>query len=120
MGEKKITYSTNWMGPVNLQWYRDRGLTKIHPPKWSDLLQTEIKQEEITEHWAGGRIDIRGTESPFGDETGLPIMHQEDYNRLSEWLSSYRTEEVQHFKQILAAYYADGNPKIRFDREDYQ
>ncbi len=23
-----VRYSTNWMGVVNLQWYKDRGLTK--------------------------------------------------------------------------------------------
>lgn len=24
-----ITYNTNWMGPVNLDWYRERGFTMI-------------------------------------------------------------------------------------------
>ena len=23
-----VRYSTNWMGPVNTKWYKDRGLTK--------------------------------------------------------------------------------------------
>ena len=112
-----ISYSTNWMGPINIQWYKDRGLTKEAEPRWSELLQKTIQPTEITEHWAGGRIDIRGTDNPYGDETGLPIMHGEDFACFSDWLNGYKTEEIQNFKEILKAYYADGNPKIRFDKE---
>ncbi len=92
MDKKKISYGCNWMGPINLDWYRERGLLEKQPPRWSELLKKEIEIEEITEHWSGGRIDIRGTENPYGEETGLPIMHGEDYNRFSKWLNDYKTE----------------------------
>ena len=62
-----VTYSTNWMGPVNMKWYSDRGLTR----KVSKLLEEDQRfgdlkagdtwtYDEITTEYACGRIDIRG------------------------------------------------------------
>jgi hypothetical protein len=50
------------MGPISMQWYRDRGLTQKSEPRWSEVLQQTIEPEEITQQWSGGRIDIYGTE----------------------------------------------------------
>ena len=64
-------YNTNWMGPISLLWTQKNG-----------------------EHWATGRIDIRGnTESAYGDEISLPMMLAEDWNRFSKWLDTYATEQ---------------------------
>ena len=41
-----VTYSTNWMGPINIHWYRERGL--LEP----DGVSTKIS-------YSAGRIDIR-------------------------------------------------------------
>ncbi len=62
-----VTYSTNWMGPANMKWYHDRGLThEVSEVLEKDQEFGELKAgdtwtyDEITTHYACGRIDIRG------------------------------------------------------------
>jgi hypothetical protein len=125
----KIRYSTNWMGPVSMKWYKDRGLTKK-----MTLVMTEnslmvkhgdkqpgdtIEVDDIIENWAGGRIDIRGTGDPYGDELGLPIMHGEDYNRFSDWLDTFETDFIWTLDQIVELYERD-NPKIRWAEDTFK
>ena len=83
----EYSYSTNWMGPINYDWVKTHG-----------------------EHWAGGRIDI----FPDGGEIGLPVMHAEDWNRLTAWLNQYKTAEPVALDDILEAYYNDGYAEIRW------
>ena len=90
----KITYSTNWMGPINLDWIKENG-----------------------EHWAGGRIDIYGTGEPYGDETNCPIMHAEDYNSLSDWLDTFETDTVWNWVELIREY-EKTHSKIRLFHED--
>ena len=113
---RMISYSTNWMGPISMQWFRDRGLTRKNEPRWSEILQQTIEPEEVTQQWSGGRIDIYGTENAYPEEIGLPIMLGEDWDRFSKWLDSYKTETVETLDKILESYYNDGNPKITWDK----
>ena len=84
-------YNTNWMGPISVLWTRKNG-----------------------EHWATGRIDIRGnTES----EIRLPVMLIEDWNRFSKWLDTYATEQPATLDKILEDYYNDGYKQITWWRE---
>jgi hypothetical protein len=54
-----------------------------------------IEYDEITTHYAGGRIDIRGVpDEPYGLEYGLAVMHGEDWNALSEWLYGFESKEL--------------------------
>jgi len=88
-------YSTNWMGPISLLWTKKHG-----------------------EHWAAGRIDIRGnTESAYGDEIRLPMMLAEDWNRFSKWLDTYATEQPATRDKILEDYYNDGYKEITWWRD---
>lgn len=124
-----ISYSTNWMGPICIDWYKKRGLTKQVEHTLTENSLTVIggtheagdivTYEDTTEQWAGGRIDVYGTGYPYGDEIGLPIMHGEDYGRFSDWLESLETDDAWSLEQIVEAYQQD-NPKIRWDCEDYQ
>lgn len=67
-----IRYSTNWMGPVNAEWVRKHG-----------------------EHWAGGRIDIRGGDlDEHGTEIGVRTMHGEDWLELNKFCDGLKTESV--------------------------
>jgi hypothetical protein len=67
-----VRYSTNWMGPINKQWYEERGLEL-----WT---------------YAAGRIDCRGEDlGQFGDEIGLSPMLTEDWGRFSKWLDTFET-----------------------------
>ena len=88
-------YSTNWMGPISLLWTQKNG-----------------------EHWAAGRIDIRGnTESAYGDEIRLPMMLAEDWDRFSKWLDTYSTEQPATLDKILEDYYNDGYKEITWWRD---
>ncbi|NDB59692.1 hypothetical protein EB001_14785 [bacterium] len=116
----KISYSTNFMGPISLDWFRDNGFTKrvtkilekdslISDNKKGDV----VEYDEITEHWMGGRIDIGGTDDQYGIELALPTMKQEDWVRFSEWLWTFRTDKVWGLNQIVEEY-EKTNPKIRW------
>jgi hypothetical protein len=65
-----VTYSTNWMGPISLSWYRKRGLL-------------EEGSVEPTTYYCAGRIDIRGLDPEEywngWDEYGVAPMHGEDW-----------------------------------------
>jgi len=114
-----ITYSTNWMGPVNTDWYRSRNLTMIktvvqeEDSKFTSRKKGDVYEvEEITQHWAGGRIDIRGEGlGPYGDEMGLPIMRDDCYIRFSDWLHTVKTDDVWTLAQLVELYEKD-NSKI--------
>jgi hypothetical protein len=88
---KTCRYSTIWMGPISLLWTQKNG-----------------------EHWAAGRIDIRGSHE---GEISLPMMLAEDWNRLSIWLSAYTTEQPATLDKILEDYYNDGYKQITWWRE---
>lgn len=125
----KVTYSTNWMGPVSMHWYKDRGLTKkklIVLTENSFMVKDGKKKpgdiveyDDITENWAGGRIDVRGTGNPYGEELSLPIMHGEDYNRFSDWLDTFETDFIWSLDQIVELY-ERANPKIRWASETFE
>ena len=118
-GRRVITYSTNQMGPVNMDWYRRRGLTTTKTViQEEDSRFTSRKKgdvydvEEVNEHWAAGRIDIRGDElGPYGDEMGLPVMRGDCYGQFSDWLDGVRTEQVWTLAQLVERY-EKSNPKI--------
>ena len=114
-----ITYSTNWMGPINMNWYRERNLTvtktviQEEDSKFTSRKKGDIYEvEEITQQWAGGRIDIRGEGlGPYGDEIGLPIMRGDCYGRFSDWLDTVETDDVRTLAQLVEMYERD-NPRI--------
>lgn len=107
------------MGPVNTDWYRERNLTviktvvqkedsKITSRKKGDIYEVV----EITQQWAGGRIDIRGEGlGIYGEEMSLPIMRADCYSRFSEWLHTVETDDVWTLAQLVELY-ERANPKI--------
>jgi len=119
---KKISYYTNWMGPVNMEWYRKRGLTKTETvvlEKDSSFTNRKagesVEMEKITEHYSGGRIDVYGTGDPYGDEIGVPPMKTEDWNRFGNWLENFRTTTMLTLEELVAEY-EKTNPAIQWDK----
>ena len=118
-----VRYSTNWMGVANLQWYRDRGLTRmVSRVMEQDSVLTDqfkagdvIELEEITEHYSAGRIDVRGTDDPWGDEIGLPPMRSEDWNSFGAWLDTFETDHTWTLRELVELY-EQTNAKIRWAR----
>ena len=87
-----VRYSTNWMGPINKQWYDDRGLEL-----WT---------------YSAGRIDCHGEDlGQFGDEIGLPPMYREDWHRFSAWLDTFETDFMWSLEELVELYERN-NPKI--------
>ena len=97
-----ITYSTNWMGPISLKWYRERGLLKEG-------------SVEPTTYYSGGRIDIRGVpDEPWGLEYGVDPMHGEDWNHFSDWLDDFVTEELVPYNTLIEQFETHYEKKIRW------
>jgi hypothetical protein len=122
MKKSRVRYSTNMMGPWHLDWYRQRGLTK----KVTKVLENDsivsnkkagdtIVLEEITEHYAGGRIDFHNpyNDSYWSDEMGVPLMRAEDWRSFGNWLDEFETYEVLNLEQLVNEY-EKTNPSIRW------
>ena len=78
-----------------------------------------ITLEEITQHWAGGRIDVMGTGELFGVEIGLPVMKSDDWSRFSQWIWSLKTETVWTLKEIVDEY-EKTHPKITWYNQEIE
>jgi hypothetical protein len=93
------------MGPAGLWWYEERGLLN--------------DKREITEHYSGGRIDVRGgnIESIYGDEIGVPPMRSEDWATFGDWLNTFESDTMLTLKQLVLLY-ERFNPKIRWADEE--
>ena len=120
-----ITYSTNWMGPISLDWFRKRGLTQEvsvvleEDQRFGDLKAGDTwTYAEITTHYAGGRIDIRGLDPEKywngWDEYSLSPMHGEDWNALSDWLDEFKSEEQVPYDELITLFEKDYGKKIRW------
>ena len=93
-----VTYSTNWMGPINADWIKEHG-----------------------DHWAAGRIDIYGVEGEhYPLEYRLPPMHIEDWLAFSEWLRSYTSKELRSFDGLVAEFEWATGKTIRWWKEGEQ
>ena len=121
-----ISYSTNWMGPVNMNWYRERGLTrkvskvleegKVFYPK--GLGPGDVwEYDEITTQYSAGRIDIRDDTKEGYDgwyEYGVEPMHGEDWNALSDYLWDLTTEELLSYNKLIEQFETHYGKKIRW------
>jgi len=107
------------MGPINLQWYKDRGLTERVTRTLTEDSKltgrkagTVIEYDNIIQEYSCGRIDCRGEGlGPFGDEIGLSPMLAEDWGRFSKWLSTFETDFMWNLKDLVELYERE-NPKI--------
>ena len=116
-----VRYSTNWMGVANLQWYKDRGLTKrVSKTLTEDSQLTNRKAgdtfeyDEVIQGYSCGRIDCRGEDlGPYGDEIGVPPMKSEDWQRFGVWLNTVETDYMWTLDQLVEMYERT-NPKIEW------
>jgi hypothetical protein len=120
------------MGPGSLNWYRERGLTKIvtyicdeGSVEWLRNTYPDIKvgdgtdREEITERYSCGRIDVRGGDADpaYGDELSVPPMKSEDWYRFSMWLDTFETDFMWTLDQLVELY-ERANPKIEWWKDE--
>src|SRR5210317_1136915 len=137
--DRMITYSTNFMGPISMNWYRERGLTHmVEQTCESELIRNALRTskalnypdieigdtyeiEDVKVHYSAGRIDIRD-DSKHGydgwDEYGVSPMHGEDWNALSDWLWDLETEEKVPYDELIALFEKDYGKKIRWWKDE--
>ena len=116
-----VRYSTNWMGPISMQWYRDRGLTKRATRTLAEDSQLtgrkageSFEYDEITQGYSCGRIDCRGDDlGAFGDELGVEPMKDESWARFGAWLDTVETDDLWTMDQLVEMYERT-NPKIEW------
>ena len=100
-----ISYSTNFMGPINLQWYRDRGILFV------DKCTPAVM-------YAGGRIDVYGvSEDDYYDgrtAISLPVMTASSFNAFSAFLKELKTHKLLSYEQLVELYYLAGHPILDY------
>jgi hypothetical protein len=125
-----IRYSTNWMGPVSIAWYQERGLTKMAVHSVDNKFTAELRQlnigdtflrEEILEQYSGGRIDIRGLDHDDyyagQSEYSLPTMHGLSWNLFSEWLDDFTSEELVPYEELIDRFETETGHTIKWAPE---
>ena len=120
----KIRYSTNWMGPASMQWYRSRGLvrTETHVQEEDSRFTNrkagdQYELELITKSYSCGRLDVQGTNDPYGTEIAVPAMTSDDWARFGNWLDTFETDDVWTLAQLVELY-ERSNPKITWAKHD--
>ena len=104
-----VTYSTNWMGPISLHWYEERGLL-------------EEDGVTLTIRYSAGRIDIRDDSKPGYDgwnEYSAAPMHGEDWNALSDYLWDLTTEELLSYNELIEQFETHYGKKIRWAEDTW-
>jgi hypothetical protein len=91
MKDTDFTYSPNVMGPINGDWIEENG-----------------------SGWIGGRIDIYGGYDHYPDETELPIMSNESFNRFDEYLEELVTSTRWNFDRIRKEFEKHNEPLVLF------
>ena len=111
-----VTYSTNWMGPVSLTWYADRGLLNYvwktaDTEELANIYRVDVGEKymdaEVTTYYSAGRIDVRddSKEGYAGwDEYSIAPMHGEDWNALSGWLWNLETTEQWEYEMLISIF----------------
>jgi hypothetical protein len=113
------------MGPANMKWYRDRGLTKIvsevleEDQTFGDLKAGDTwTYEVITTDCSCGRIDIRGLDDKEywngWDEYSVEPMHSEDWEALSDYLWDLTTETKLSYNDLIESFEKHYGKKIRW------
>ena len=110
------------MGPVSMDWYRARGLTRTETKIGdNDCMLYKAGEaftvETITTSYSAGRIDVRGIpDEPYGDEISVPPMLSTDWRLFGNWLDDVQTMSIWTLKDLVTAY-EQHNPPITWAKE---
>jgi hypothetical protein len=88
---------------------------------WCDAKVGDVVEyDEITEYYAGGRIDFWNNLEPdsmFPDEMAVPVMRLEDWQAFGKWLETFETDFPWTLAQLVELYERN-NPKIRWWKDE--
>lgn len=111
------SYDINLMGPSS-SWYETENipyhLLDVKKDKLSKVTTLKIYEEQ----WYGGRIDCSCNDindvnyDKYGVELELPIMTEDSYNKISEWLESFQSKNLLDFTDIKDLYEKETGLKI--------
>jgi len=100
----KISYSTNWMGPVATRWYEENNIPYVLKTT-SGKFGPVKEYKDFTESYSCGRIDIRGLDEEEyycgQSEYGVAPMRTEDWNALGDWLDELKTEALLSYNTLI-------------------
>jgi len=128
---QKVRYSTNWMGIANINWYKERGLTRKKTVTLTEKSLTvkfgkgkpgdTLEIDEVIQHYSCGRLDFWNPfdDSHYPDELGVPPMKAEDWLRFGDWLHKTSFECIDrplNLEEIVTEY-EKTNPKIQWAKE---
>ena len=114
-----ISYSTNWMGPVNTKWYEDRDIPYVLKTT-SGRFGPAKEYKDFTESYSCGRIDIRGLDEEEyycgQPEYGVSPMRTEDWNAFGDWLDNIKDESITTYKELIRQFEDHYGNKIRWSK----
>jgi hypothetical protein len=91
-----ISYSINWMGPLNMKWIEKHG-----------------------DDWAMGRIDCYNVPGePYGWEYGVDALKVEDWNDLADWLITLKTEKLIGKQELFDRFEEETGKKLRWMEQE--
>jgi len=111
------------MGPVSMQWYRDRGLTHQQTKTATEdtmfySIGDTYSTEDITTHYSCGRIDVHNVPNePYGDEINVPPMLSTDWAMFGNWLDETQTMSTWTLQDLVTAY-EQHNTKITWSTHE--
>jgi hypothetical protein len=112
------------MGPVSMNWYRDRGLTQKQTKTATEnsmftTMGEQFTSESITTHYSCGRIDVHNVpDEPYGDEINVPPMLSTDWAMFSNWLDTVKTMSTWTLADLIVAYQQHNLP-ITWDTHEH-
>jgi len=115
------------MGPINIDWYRKRGLTYIKKETvLSDVISRmagrkigeTYEVEDVIQHYSAGRIDIYGLdENEYYNgmtEYGVAPMKGECWNLLTDWLDDLETENLLSYEELIERFETETGHNIEW------
>ncbi len=116
-----ISYSTNWMGPISTKWYEDNNIPYVIKETSGAILPI-AKYKEYDQSYSAGRIDIYGLseEDHWGgkSEYSVGVMESESWDHLTEFLDTYKTEDLVSPDTLIDAFEKETGHKIKWWKGD--
>ena len=105
------------MGPISTRWYEDHNIPYVLKMTSGKTLPA-VEYKDFTESYSCGRIDIYGLseQDHWGgkSEYSVGVMKTESWNLLSEFLDTYKTEELVSPDVLFDAFEKEADHKIEW------
>lgn len=104
----------NWMGVVSHNWYVKNGCNFTSETRWSDTLNKEITARDYHPHYSCGRIDVSGGDLIWNHEISVPVMEDESWVLLADWLYNLEMDHIPVGDGIFSLFEQDTGHKIKW------